>query len=658
MAAFVLTGFLVEPGCGSDGSGGSRTPDSGSPPDAAAGTGATAGAGGSQGSGGSTGTGGVGGTPGTGGGVVREGGASDARSLSDAGDARLDAARDASVDASADVAADGSGVDGTSDAARDARDGATEPGLVDCGAAPAALDAGECVVTGDATSTQILLRGRVLTREFVYERGAVLIGGTTSAGATIVCAGCDCAAQATDATVVSCPEAVISPGLINAHDHLRYALNHPVHPPDGERYDHRHDWRLGARQHTQLTATGDSSRLAVLYGEVRMLLGGATSIAGGSASTDASGLLRNLDHSEYNEGLGAWRVRYSTFPLGDVRGPLVASGCSDYTIEAASSPEERVYLAHIAEGIDHEANNEFACLSSAGDGGVDRIDTSTSIVHGVGLGPRDIGEVAASGARLVWVPRSNIHLYGQTAPVVAYDLAGVPIALSTDWMPTGSMNLLRELACATHLNSEHFGNHFSDRELWAMVTENAADALGAGNVLGRLQPGYLADVTLFASHGKPGYRAVLEAELQDVLLVLRGGNVLYGREELVTAMHPAPETCEALDACGGANRVCAGGVGDTLEQLSDQFPTAYPLVECGLPANEPSCVPERPGEYAGGPSADDRDGDGVANAEDNCPTVFNPPRPLEDGVQADADGDGEGDACDPCPLTADGGCEG
>lgn len=41
----------------------------------------------------------------------------------------------------------------------------------------------------------------------------------------------------------------------------------------------------------------------------------------------------------------------------------------------------------------------------------------------------------------------------------------------------------------------------------------------------------------------------------------------------------------------------------------------------------------------------DADGDGVADAADNCPLRCNP-------AQSDADGDGIGDACDNCPLTA------
>jgi len=49
----------------------------------------------------------------------------------------------------------------------------------------------------------------------------------------------------------------------------------------------------------------------------------------------------------------------------------------------------------------------------------------------------------------------------------------------------------------------------------------------------------------------------------------------------------------------------------------------------------------------------DLDGDGIANEEDNCPMVFNPPRPVDGSKQSDQDGDGLGDPCDPCPLDAD-----
>ncbi|MGB9626551.1 MAG: thrombospondin type 3 repeat-containing protein, partial [Phycisphaerae bacterium] len=47
----------------------------------------------------------------------------------------------------------------------------------------------------------------------------------------------------------------------------------------------------------------------------------------------------------------------------------------------------------------------------------------------------------------------------------------------------------------------------------------------------------------------------------------------------------------------------------------------------------------------GGTRPSDRDGDGVADAGDNCPDIVN-------ADQADADGDGIGDACEPPPVDA------
>ena len=43
--------------------------------------------------------------------------------------------------------------------------------------------------------------------------------------------------------MIDCPEGVISPGLINPHDHITYTEGDPL-APTSKRYDHRHDWRV------------------------------------------------------------------------------------------------------------------------------------------------------------------------------------------------------------------------------------------------------------------------------------------------------------------------------------------------------------------------------------------------------------------------------
>ena len=59
-----------------------------------------------------------------------------------------------------------------------------------------------------------------------------------------------------------------------------------------------------------------------------------------------------------------------------------------------------------------------------------------------------------------------------------------------------------------------------------------------------------------------------------------------------------------------------------------------------------------PGPGGGDPSAEDTDGDGIIDAQDNCPAIPNP-------AQTDTDRDGVGDLCDPCPLApgAEGACQ-
>lgn len=50
----------------------------------------------------------------------------------------------------------------------------------------------------------------------------------------------------------------------------------------------------------------------------------------------------------------------------------------------------------------------------------------------------------------------------------------------------------------------------------------------------------------------------------------------------------------------------------------------------------------------------DSDSDGVADFQDNCPSVANPP-PGPGNPQTDTDGDGTGDSCDICPTGFDNG---
>ena len=324
---------------------------------------------------------------------------------------------------------------------------------------------------------------------------------------------------------------------------------------------------------------------------------------------------------------------------------------------------------------------------------MDVVDSGFAMVHGIALDAYDGNTLAEDRASLIWSPRSNIVLYGNTAQVRIFKNQGVLISLSTDWTPSGSMNLGRELVCADELNRKYLNDAFSDRELWLMVTYNPSIALHVDDKIGSLKSGLFGDIAIYDGRGKKNpYRVVIEANAKSTVLALRRSSLpfsvlveeaiyvssiaLYGDSEILQSLPPslhefyAPlygitePLCESLTVCGVDKSACplretwwtllAGDGPLSLVDLGTANEDSYPLFFCEEPEDELTCIPCRPGEYDGtivmkNPDKDS-DGDGILDPDDNCKKVFNPIRPMDKGIQADTDGDGIGDACDKCPL--------
>ncbi len=527
--------------------------------------------------------------------------------------------------------------------------------VVECPGDPLVPPAsGTCQVTKQGLSGK-LFRGTILAPDQTFHRGEVLV----DKGGHIECVACDCSASpsAADASVIECADGVVSPGLINAHDHITFANNAPaLH--DGVRYTHRHQWRKGdaAAGLPKITVNSGASADVVRFAELRFVMSGATSTIGAGAQ---GGLLRNLDTSGRLEGLPIPPAESDTFPLGDSGGLMLESGCSyPSPTTTASIANIEAYVPHVSEGIDKASHNEIVCQEQ---GTYDIVEPQTAMVHAVGFVAADAELLQKDFTSVVWSPRSNVDLYGNTASVTLLDTLGVPIALGTDWVPSGSMNMLRELRCADELNTLYFDNHFTDEDLWRMATTNAAFAGGAGAITGMLKPGYVADIAIFDGKDRKDHRAVIAAGVEDVVLVMRGGKVLYGDDALVADAAVGGQNCEALPVCGRDKRACVAqdiGGATTLAGIRTAGEAIYPLFFCNneVPKDEPSCVPWR-AEYSMGITATDSDGDGISDDLDNCPKIFNPIRPLDVTEQADIDGDKKGDVCDPCPFDANDACK-
>jgi hypothetical protein len=122
----------------------------------------------------------------------------------------------------------------------------------------------------------------------------------------------------------------------------------------------------------------------------------------------------------------------------------------------------------------------------------------------------------------------------------------------------------------------------------------------------------------------------------DVLTGGPGGDDLDGGLQNDT-VNARDGEADARVECDGSS-VVPGGAGTA----------DHAVIDAGLDVAAESCETTDPPRGTGGgggtpPPAADADGDGVADARDNCPGVANP-------AQTNQDGDGVGDACDPVDV--------
>ena len=524
------------------------------------------------------------------------------------------------------------------------------------------LPPNQCTLLRKTGTGKVILMGDILGEDKVYADGIIVI----DANGRIETIGCATEHNRVDqdASVFACPQTIISPGFVDAHAHIRYGNNDPSDLALGnERYDHRNQWRFGLDGHTKISFWKDSSPYQTQWTELRMVLAGTTSIAKNDSfrNNPSPGWARNLDTDVVKEG--ALPLYADVFPLGDMKVSVTReSGCDYPELISENIMQTQAFEGHIAEGLNLAAANEVPCLIGLSSDGVNITSSTTNYVHMIGGTVQDGVVIEKTGGSVIWAPRSNTVLYGNTAPIPMYANQGVNISLSSDWTLSGSITMLRELKCATKWSNTYYNNKFSAYDLWRMVTINPAIGFGLSSEIGSLADGKLADIAVFKSKdGLNVFESVVEGNSPDVLLVMRGGVPLIGQTEIIQSLpNVTDDECETIPSKylpeHSATMACVKReVGVDFKTFHETAGRVYPLsFGHNAPPGEASCLPARQGEYTGIPTSADLDGDGLVNHSDNCPLIFNPVRPMDGDSQPDSDGDGIGDMCDIKPLHANG----
>lgn len=373
---------------------------------------------------------------------------------------------------------------------------------------------------------------------------------------------------------------IILPGLVNAHDHPQYNIFPALR--FRRLFTNRYEWQASPeygefRQRVNaLTGAGLACEMWK-YAEARALLAGNTTQQGAFRSdywdcyAEPRVLVRNPERMSRT-------IRDEIFPL------TLGESARETVRVRVESGAYRSLLIHLSEGVDAESAEEFWTWQQWG------LLPASVIIHGIPYGQAEFSAMREAGASLVWSPRSNLSLYGQTANPLAAMSQNVPVSLAPDWCPSGSYDILRELKVADQLNREQYAGQITDFDLVQMVTTNPATQLGLGDQLGRIAPGYLADLMVIEGDTANPLRALIDARAQNVRLVLIGGEALYGDAALLNAI-PEQDVGEPIMVCGQSRRIrvaldAAGipGSHQSLQEIIDRLsavePGILPLDPC------------------------------------------------------------------------------
>ena len=278
----------------------------------------------------------------------------------------------------------------------------------------------------------------------------------------------------------------------------------------------------------------------------------------------------------YEQSLAAARRLLEGWSLdcGRVRpalAPTIPLHCSDGFITAC-----RDLAAEHGVGMHmHLAESKIQAVS-----GMKRYGkTLTAHLDGLGvLGPRftgahcvwldddDIGRMAGAGASIAHNPGSNLRLGSGIAPLREMLAAGVGVGIGTDGSNcSDNQNMFeatRLASFASRVRSPDYQTWLATDEALRLATEGGAAALGMAGEIGRVAPGYKADMVFldlanvdFVPFNDPTNQVVHCADSSAVASVMVGGRMVLDAGRFTTIDHGklVADAEAAVERLRGAN---------------------------------------------------------------------------------------------------------
>jgi len=306
---------------------------------------------------------------------------------------------------------------------------------------------------------------------------------------------------------------VLTPGLINAHDHLL-----------GTYYP-----KVGNGPYENWLPWDNDLKSAPVYEERQQienrdlyLLGAYRNLV--SAVTTVSDHIPHFVSEPFLDILPTRAIR--DYALAHSVASFALAWGEDIATEYQRALKKDIpFITHIAEGFDDETRRDLETLERNGG-----LGDHSVLVHGIAFTVEDIKRIRQKGASVVWCGDSNIFMFNKTANVKAMLDEGVNVCIGTDSPMSGGENLLYEMKFDKAFFKKQYGSELPDRQIIKMVTTNPAKAFHLKKT-GQIKSGFVADLAVFAAKSKDPYESVVSAGLKDVLLVVIDGRPAYGSAE-------------------------------------------------------------------------------------------------------------------------------
>ncbi|PTL81928.1 amidohydrolase [Vitiosangium sp. GDMCC 1.1324] len=386
-------------------------------------------------------------------------------------------------------------------------------------------------------------------------------------------------------TVLEGKRMLAMPGLINTHAHVPMVLFRGLAEDVSiERWFNEFIWPL------ESNLTAEDVYWGAQLGLIEMIEGGVTTVAdhyffmdrvaqaveeAGTRAHLGWAIFGSRGYKELAE-TAAFAERWKGGAGGRITtcmAPHAPYTCDDGFLRACSGHANRLGIGihiHAAE----EMNQTLASVQKRGltpiqvleDTGV--LGVPTLIAHGCGLLPQDLELLARrrDHVGIAHSPKTYLKLAMGLAPIRALRKAGVAVGLATDGAVSNNTLDLFESLRLTALTQKHEAldpEVMPIPEALDIATRGSAAALGMGDRLGTLAPGYQADIILVdtrSAHWQPPHNLmgglVYNARASDVHTVMVDGRVIMSERRLLT-----------IDK----ERVFAE-VANTMERLSQRVP--------------------------------------------------------------------------------------